>query len=492
MNIIIKFSPEIIIKSKSVRIFFIKVLVKNIQIILKKHNILVAVVRYWDYLEIKCEDSSYLKISKVLVNVPGIHHFLYVQDSTVFSLEDIYHQIMLANCCSRLSGKTFCVRVKRYGNHIVTSQDIERYLGNKINCVIQNVRVNLINPDKIIYLEIKNNRLFIIVKRYKGLGGFPIGTQRECLSLVSGGFDSVVSSYMLIRRGCKVHYCFFNLIGDINHTIEVYKIVYYLWKKFSYSHNVKFICVNFSHVVKELFVKIQPNYVGIVLKRLMIQAASSIATCRNIQVLSTGEVLGQVSSQTLDNLILINNMVSFNCMILRPLIAYDKESIIELSRKIGTEALSRTIPEFCGMIVKKSSTKVSKKHIEWEESFLNSLIFQKTIDQAHIINVYDISKFISNQRSCFFDIETKTKLDSQDIILDIRTDYEQKKNPIHVPCNVQVQKIPFYNLIECFPNLDQSKVYVLYCDYGVMSRLQAVHLYQQGFRNVKVYRLISN
>lgn len=488
MKIIAKFSSEITIKSRTVRSCFSKILTKNIRIILKNHNQSAITTCYWDYLEIKGKNHDYLKISKILINIPGIHHFLLVQNSMVYSLEDIYNQIMLIDY-TRLIGKSFCIRVKRYGNHIYNSQEIESYIGNKLRHNIQNTHVNLMKPDETIYLEIKNNNLFIVIERYEGLGGLPIGTQQESLSLISGGFDSAVASYMMMRRGCKVHYCIFNLFGNLSYVMEVYKIIYHLWNKFGSSHKIRIISINFSEVIEEISNKIKSDYIGMVLKRMMIRSAAIVANQWKIKALVTGEVLGQVSSQTLDNLILINNVKPSDCIIFRPLITYDKEKIIELARTIGTEIFSKTIPEYCGLISKKSTIKADKTFLELEEKKCSFLIINKAISQAHIINIHHVMQVITNNCCCVIDIQTK--LNATDIILDIRTKHEQHDNPLQLPSYVVIKKIPFYQLIDQFPKLDQNKIYLLYCKHGIMSRSQAIHLYQQGFKNIKIYRPFS-
>jgi adenylyl- and sulfurtransferase ThiI len=94
------------------------------------------------------------------------------------------------------------VRVKRRGKHEFTSIEVERYVGGGLNQHIETARVKLTDPDVTVNLEIENDRLLLVKGRYEGIGGFPIGTQEDVLSLISGGFDSGVSSYMLMRRGC--------------------------------------------------------------------------------------------------------------------------------------------------------------------------------------------------------------------------------------------------------------------------------------------------
>ncbi|URJ30773.1 tRNA uracil 4-sulfurtransferase ThiI [Candidatus Blochmannia vicinus (nom. nud.)] len=482
MKIIIKFSPEITIKSRAVRIFFIKILIVNIKTILKKNKEPTSIIRHWDYLEIRSNNNQ--KICAILTNIPGIHHFLLVKESVFNSLKDIYKNVTLnLNCNIELSGKDFCVRVKRHGAHNFTSQEVEHYLGKKLCQHINNTKVNLIKPDRIVYLEIKNNQLFIVLKRFEGLGGLPIGTQQELISLISGGFDSAVASYMLIRRGCKVNYCFFNL-GTPMHTIEVSRIIYYLWNKFSSSHKIKFISIDFSEVIKEIVSKIKDNQIGIVLKRMMIRSASLVADRWNITALITGEALGQVSSQTLTNLALIDSVS--NHIIFRPLISYDKEKIINLARKIGTETFSKSVPEYCGAISQKSAAKTTKKRIELEENNFDFTILDRAVSQSCIIDVQNIPDQITSQH--LFEVETKKILNSNDIILDIRTETEQKNNPLYLTTNIKIKKIPFYKLIDQFSKLDPNKVYALYCDHGIMSRLQAIYLYKQGFRNIKIYR----
>ncbi|AAZ40877.1 sulfur transfer protein [Candidatus Blochmanniella pennsylvanica str. BPEN] len=483
MKIVIKLSPEITIKSRAIRIFFIKILITNIKTILKKNNESASIIRNWDYLEVICNHSKYQKICAMLINIPGIHHLLLIKKHMFRSLQDIYEKIILSlNYEIQLSGKSFCVRVKRCGKHNFTSQEVEHYLGNKLCQNIGNIRVNLTKPEKTIYLEIKDNQLFIIIKRYEGLGGFPIGTQQEMLSLISGGFDSAVASYMLIRRGCKVNYCFFNLGGDM-HTVEVCRVIYFLWNKFSSSHKIKFISIDFSEVIKEITAKIKDNQIGVVLKRMMIRSASLVANRYKITALITGEVLGQVSSQTLSNLTLIDSVSDH--VIFRPLIAYDKEKIIDLARKIGTEILSKSVPEYCGIISKKSTAKTTKQLIEFEENNFDFTVLNRAVSQSYVIDVQNIPDQIINQH--VFQVETKKILDSTDVVLDIRTEIEQEKNPLYLN-NIEIKKIPFYNLIDQFSKLDPNKIYLLYCDHGIMSRLQVMYLHRQGFSNVKIYR----
>ena len=224
MKFIIKLFPEITIKSQSVRLRFIKILTGNIRNVLKHYDETLAVVRHWDNIEVRAKDENQrLAIRDALTRIPGIHHILEVEDVPFTDMHDIFEKA-LVQYRDQLEGKTFCVRVKRRGKHDFSSIDVERYVGGGLNQHIESARVKLTNPEVTVHLEVEDDRLLLIKGRYEGIGGFPIGTQEDVLSLISGGFDSGVSSYMLMRRGCRVHYCFFILAA------RRMKLVFVRWR----------------------------------------------------------------------------------------------------------------------------------------------------------------------------------------------------------------------------------------------------------------------
>ncbi|MCI1900187.1 MAG: tRNA 4-thiouridine(8) synthase ThiI [Enterobacter sp.] len=481
MKFIIKLFPEITIKSQSVRLRFIKILTGNIRNVLKNYEETLAIVRHWDHIEVRAKDESQrLQIRDELTRIPGIHHILDVEDVPFTSLHDIFEQA-LEQFRSEVEGKSFCVRVKRRGKHEFTSIEAERYIGGGFNQHIESARVKLTRPDVTVNLEIENDRLLLVKGRYEGIGGYPIGTQEDVLSLISGGFDSGVSSYMLMRRGCRVHYCFFNL-GGAAHEIGVRQVAHYLWNRFGRSHRVRFVAINFEPVVGEILEKVDDGQMGVVLKRMMVRAASQVAERYGVQALVTGEALGQVSSQTLTNLRLIDNVS--DTLILRPLISHDKEHIIDMAREIGTEDFARTMPEYCGVISKSPTVKAVKAKIEAEEQNFDFAILDKVVSEATNVDIREIAQQTAQE---VVEVETVSGFGANDAILDIRSVDEQDASPLKVE-GVEVVSLPFYKLSTKFGDLDQSKTYLLWCERGVMSRLQALYLREQGFANVKVYR----
>ena len=437
----------------------------------------------WDNIEVNTKDNSpenRERLIEALKCIPGVPVFLEVQQTEFADVHDIYEKT-LAIHAKTIENKSFCVRTKRIGNHEFNSLKVEQYVGGGLNQAVESAKVKLKNPDVTVRLEIKNKDLFIVTEKHQGLGGFPIATQEDVLSLMSGGFDSGVSSYQMIKKGARTHYCFFNLGGSA-HEVGVKQISYYLWSKFGASHKVKFFAVDFEPVVAEILENVENSQMGVVLKRMMIRAATKIAERGKIQALVTGESLGQVSSQTLTNLNVINRVT--DTLILRPLGAYDKQDIIDIARKIGTEEFSKTIPEYCGVISKKPTVKAVLSKVEEEESNFDFDILDQVVSDTRVYDIRDIGKE-TEEEICAVDLIEN--IPENTVVVDIRSPEETDEKPLELD-NVEIKEIPFYKLSTQFGDLDMSRDYLLYCDHGVMSKLQALYLIDNGFKNVKVYR----
>ncbi|MCG9728749.1 tRNA 4-thiouridine(8) synthase ThiI [Shewanella sp. Isolate13] len=483
MKFIVKLFPEIMMKSKPVRMRFTKMLETNIRNVLRKVDESAKVQRQWDKIMVMVPDDRpdlVEAFGERLACIPGIAHVLQVNVSTFTSVDDIYQQT-LAVYKEQLVGKTFCVRVKRAGKHDFNSIEVERYVGGGLNQFTEAAGVRLKDPDMTVHLEIDNEHLYLIDKRIEGLGGFPMATQEDVLSLISGGFDSGVSSYQFIKRGSRTHYCFFNLGGD-QHEIGVKQVAYHLWQKYGESHKVKFISVPFDPVVQEILERVDNGQMGVVLKRMMMRAAAKVAHKMGIQALVTGEAMGQVSSQTLTNLNVIDRCTEQ--LILRPLIAMDKQDIINISREIGTEDFAKSIPEYCGVISQKPTVKAVLSKVEAEEAKFSEDLLERVIADAEVIDIREIATQMDTKITA---TETVDAISAGEIIIDVRAPEEEEKAPLEV-AGVEVKAIPFYKLATLFGDLDKEKNYLLYCDRGVMSKLQALYLQEQGYTNVKVYR----
>lgn len=160
---------------------------------------------------------------------------------------------------------------------------------------------------------------------------------------------------MFTSRGSRVHYVFFNL-GGRAHEIGTKQMAYHLWQKHGSSNRVRFITVDFEPVVAKILQKIDDGQMGVVLKCMMVRAGSSIAKDYRIEAIVTGEALGQVASQTLTNLRVIDK--ASDTLILRPLITHDKKNIVDMA-SIGTADIAKSMSEFCGVISKNQRLRPS-------------------------------------------------------------------------------------------------------------------------------------
>ncbi|MEE8059423.1 MAG: tRNA uracil 4-sulfurtransferase ThiI [Pseudomonadales bacterium] len=482
MKFIIKFFPEITIKSKPVRKQFVKRLRDNLRTLTRSIAEPVEVHSEWDKITVTSGgESEQLRqqLVEVLSCTPGIAHFLDVVEYPFIDMHDAFEKTQQL-WGDRLSGKTFVVRCKRAGRHAFSSHQLEQYIGGGLYQHCESAGVDLHNPDITVRLEVRDDRLFIVNHRYEGLGGFPLGSLDAVVSLMSGGFDSTVASYLTMKRGLRTHFCFFNL-GGRDHEIGVKEAALYLWMKYGASSRVKFVAVPFENVVAEILTHVDDSQMGVVLKRMMLRAGSRVAEQLNVTALVTGDSVAQVSSQTLANLTVID--VVTNTLVLRPLITTDKNAIINISRSIGTEDFAAAMPEYCGVISVKPTTRAKPERIEHEESKFDFSVLDKALDDARYINIDEVAE----NELVAHDVEIVNVPIDNGVIIDVRHPSEEERKPLTLN-NIEVLKIPFYELHAKFSELEKSKSYLLYCDKGVMSKLHASHLVEQGYSNVKMYR----
>lgn len=483
MHFIVKVFPEIFIKSMPVRKRMIRQLRDNLRKLLDRLEVAIDVQRDWEKIEIvspNADAKTTARVAEMLAHTPGIGNFSLVHAYPLGDLEDIFQRV-LPHWREALAGKTFCVRVKRHGNHDFTSVDVEKYVGGGLLQHSEAAGVDLHHPEVTVALEIKWDRLFVISKKTQGLGGFPLGSQDPVLSLISGGFDSTVSTYLCIKRGLRAHYCFFNL-GGRAHELGVKEVAYYLWNKYGASHRVKFVTVPFEEVVREILDKVDNPYMGVVLKRMMLKAAQQVATGLEIPALVTGESVAQVSSQTLLNLSAIDQAIEM--LVLRPLAMMDKEEIITLSRKIGTETFAASMPEYCGVISVNPTTRARAHRVDQAEAAMDLQVLTRALQARREQNIDEIV----DELDADLTVTLVTELHPGHVVIDIRHPDEEAATPLQLTEGVCLHKIPFYALNKQFSRLQADNDYLLYCEKGVMSQLHAAHLKDAGHGNVGVYR----
>ncbi|MFA7083876.1 MAG: tRNA uracil 4-sulfurtransferase ThiI [Arcobacteraceae bacterium] len=475
---IVKFFPEIMIKGASAKRQMIDQLHGNLKKLLTRISAEITTKKFFDKIDVVCPIDVITEVRLRLLDTPGVELVLealqFDEVKTIDQIKVIVNDVM----ANTIQNKRFVIRAKRSGTHSFKSPQIEQTVGGYMLSQNSTSTVDLHNPEVTINIELNDKQLNIIFHKYRGLGGFPLGSQGDILSLMSGGFDSTVASYMTMKRGIKTHFIFFNL-GGVAHEIGVKQVAYYLWNKFGSSHKVSFISVPFDDVVTEIFNSNSESYMGVMLKRLMLQAAEKIANDMKIDALLTGESVAQVSSQTLRNLALIDQVTKK--LVLRPLCTMNKPEIMNIANEIGTKRFAETMPEYCGVISKNPVIHGSYDRMEKEAARYNYEILDKAVENAITINVADIINDINENIG---QIETISDVSNgKYTIVDIR----QNNECIEASC--ETIKIPFHQLKSQFVKLPQDKEYLFYCDKGILSQLHAQYLRDElNCENIKVYR----
>lgn len=486
MLFVIRFFPEITIKTRPVRQRLIKALRRNLRILMGRVDSRISVTGDWDILEVETHSDDENLVSQVidiLRDTSGISLISQVSKRALPDFDGILAEI-LPFYRDRLQGRSFAVRSKRQGKHDFSSMELERFLGTALLRETAASKVDLRAPDITVRLEIRQQTLYVVTQQWRGLGGYPMGTQEPVLSLISGGFDSAVSSYLFMRRGIQTHFLFFNL-GGKEHELAVKEVALYLWMRFGSSHRVKFVSVPFEPLLSQILNKVDTGHMGVVLKRMMIRAADQIAHEMKLSALVTGECVAQVASQTLPNLNVIDQVTDM--LVLRPLIVTDKQDIIDIARRIGSEEFSAQVPEYCGVISVKPTTHAKVHRVIEEEAKIDSALLDAAVAAREVQMIDRVVEVLAHR-----DVEPEqmTSVPAGAVVIDIRHPTEQERAPLSTE-NYEVAVVPFYQLSTRFATLDATRQYLLYCDKGMMSRLHASHLKDAGYPNVGVYRPLA-
>ena len=335
-GIIIAFG-ELFLKSQGVRNIFIKRLVWNLIYFFEKEEIKFKI--HLSHERIFAEIASNPKKAKEIIKRTfGIS---WLAEGFLFSKADFNEVLEFIKNNHRdwiKDKETFAIRLKT-DSEIKNKTEIIDKIAELINR-----KVDLSNPKKQIFIEAKKGNWFVCFKKIKGKGGFPAGSSGKALVLMSGGIDSPVASYFALKKGAEniwLHFHSFPLVS--NKSIEKVKETAKIFLDFQ--PKLKILFVPFQRAQIEIKLKVPAEYRILIYRRLMFRIAEKIAEMEKCQALVTGESLGQVSSQTMPNMKIIEEAVKIP--ILRPLICNDKEEIIAVSKEIGVYDISIKLQEDC-------------------------------------------------------------------------------------------------------------------------------------------------
>ncbi|KKQ39804.1 MAG: putative tRNA sulfurtransferase, partial [Candidatus Moranbacteria bacterium GW2011_GWF2_37_7] len=257
----------------------------------------------------------------------------------------------LRNQAGKRKKLSFRVRVKRIDKSLCPKRDIEILLAEQILGKYGDLMVDLINAELSLYCEIHEDFTFIFYNMEKGQKGLPSGSNPPVLALLSGGFDSPVATWKIMRRGAEVIFVHFHSypstsLASKENVREIIKILT------QYQFYSKAYFVPFLDIQKSIMLNCEQSFGVILYRRFMMRIAEKIAKNENAKALITGDSLGQVASQTLENIAVVSSAIDLP--ILRPLIGENKEDIIKLSQEIGTfDISSRPVEDCCSLFVPK-------------------------------------------------------------------------------------------------------------------------------------------
>jgi len=304
-------------------------------------------------------------------------------DKNYVSIRDI----ILSKLDKELSGKSsFAVFVKRSDKSFPqTSMELENDIGSAISKRFP-IKVNLKNPELSVYVEIADE-VYVYFTKKQGLKGLPVDVSGNVLSLLSGGIDSPVASYLMIKRGCRVNFIHFHVFSN-NSLIRDTKMRYVFEIFNKYQSNSRIYLVPYYHFEMAVLETINTRgYELILFRRFMVRVAERIALQNNFKALVTGDSLGQVASQTMENIAQITSTVSMP--IFQPLIAYDKQEIVDLAKKVETYELAiENYKDCCSIVSVNPRTKAKKNQIQLlEERMKIDDVIEKTLE---LVSVYSV------------------------------------------------------------------------------------------------------
>lgn len=289
-----------------------------------------------------------------------------------------------------IRAKTFKVETKRADKSFpIGSYEVSAAIGEYILDEFSNITVDVHNPDLIIYIEIREDFVYIRGNAVKGIGGLPVSSCGKVLSLISGGIDSPVASFLMARRGAEIVALHF-ISPPYTSKRATDKVISLIKKLNKYIASIRLILVNVTPIQESIKRFCNKDYFTIILRRFMFKIAEKIALKHDCKAIITGESLGQVASQTLGALCCTNKACK-ELPVLRPLIGMDKDDIINIAKKIDTFETSILPYEDCCTVFvpKHPRTKPRLEDILDEEKKLNSdVLIEDAIEtlESKIIN----------------------------------------------------------------------------------------------------------
>lgn len=373
---------------KSNRNQFIKKLNNNI---LKQINDLNLEIKYdQSRMFIYVSEAHLDEVVERLNKVFGIHGIVICHpvDNNIESIKEKTLEIL-----KNEKFNTFKIVTKRSDKaYPIKSNDVNNIIGGFI---LKNLecKVDVHNPDIYVNIEIRRDKTFIYTKEINGIGGYPVGIEGKGLLMLSGGIDSPVAGYLALKRGVALECLYFE---SPPHTslLAKEKVIKLASILNEYSKNIKIHIIPFTKLQEEIYKNIDDTYMITILRRMMYRIAFKVAKKRNCKVIINGESIGQVASQTLTSMNVINSVTNYP--IIRPVACLDKLEIINIAKKIGTYETSILPYEDCCTIFVPRHPVINpdiNKAVSFEQLIDYETLINECINNMETITITNKSEF---------------------------------------------------------------------------------------------------
>lgn len=462
--IIVRYS-EVGLKGSRARSMMVRLLKSNILDGMKRLGETTKITTEKGRIYVK-EYSSLESALDVLGRTMGVKSYSPVTPYSYKTPQDIAHRAVEL-FSEKVRGKKFAVRSRRSGGQNFTSRDLNLAVGDAL--YDYSGGVDLSNPEVEVNIEVRNNRAYFFTESHRGPGGLPLGSESPLVALVSGGIDSPVAAWMLMKRGTPVDFVFLTLSHPID-TVEFLGGVRALVDRWALGYVPTVHIVDGKPLIDLLVVSGKIKIPGVTYKRILYRLAMEIARERGAFGIITGESMGQVSSQTPENLMAINHTIDFP--VYRPLIGMDKDEISDIARKIGTFPVTSK-GEFCSLFSQNVVLNASPEAID--RDFESVTIIDELLKNRKVLKGDEIEQYLGSISDEDYEV---TELPEDSIVIDMRA--KAKFEGWHHPDALNIHLGGVRDVIE---KNGKDKVYVFYCQKGLQSAYAASEARNLGARS---------
>jgi thiamine biosynthesis protein ThiI len=463
--VLLRYSGDLTTKAPATRRRFVDQLLRNLRDAIASEGATVKLRPTRDRIFAEVSPPA---AAPVLARVFGVQSLSIVEARPWQSMQDLVDAgVMLFT--DAVVGKRFAVRARRVGERSqipIDSGELERTLGAEL--YPSAAGVDLGNPEVAVRIEVMPREAYFFTQTLRGRGGLPLGAESNAVALASGGFDSVVAAWQLLKRGVELDYVLCNL-GGRSQQVEALRVLKQVADRWSYGTRPRLHVVDFDPVSQDIQKHTQMRYWQVVLKRMMLRAGESVAKDRGALAIVTGDAVGQVSSQTLQNLNTISQATSMP--LLRPLVGSNKEEILAIARDIGTFDASSQVNEYCAIVPSKPATHATLPAVLSEESRLDFELLERALAER---SIFDMRRL---DLAAFELPELRTdRVPEGATLLDLRS--KAAFASWHYPDSLNLE---FSNALRAFGHFDRKQAYVLVCEFGLKSAHLADLMRRDGF-----------